>query len=110
MVVGVGGAGVDAGAAVVGVGLQVGAERALARLALRQRGAQARRDAVSGRALRCLRAPPPHHHGVHIKGIPMSKEHMDSLDNAFGDAEERRLGSMTRSREGCQASRLAVAG
>ncbi len=78
VVIGVGGAGVDAGAAVIGVVLQIGAERALARLALRQRGAQARRDAVPGRALRCLRAPPPHHHVIHINAIPMSREHMES--------------------------------
>jgi len=54
--VGVGGAGVGAGAAVVGVGLQVGAEGAAAGLALGQRGAEAGGDAVAGHALRRLRA------------------------------------------------------
>ncbi len=40
----------------------------------------------------------------------MSKEHVESPDNAFGDMQERQLVSTTRSREGRQASRLAVAG
>lgn len=55
--VGVGGAGVGAGAAVVGVGLQVGAEGAAAGLALGERSAEAGGDAVAGHALRRLRAP-----------------------------------------------------